>query len=109
MSTSLPVDAVPSVETLEETAHASLLRRLLKNPTGLVSMVFLALVLLVAIFAPWLAPQDPNRASALDILASPSSEHWLGTDGSGHDILSRLIVATRSAWRQRWSRSWWPR
>ena len=97
MSTSLPVDAVPSVETLEETAHASLLRRLLKNPTGLVSMVFLALVLLVAIFAPWLAPQDPNRASALDILASPSSEHWLGTDGSGHDILSRLIVATRTS------------
>ena len=97
MSTSIPVDAVPSVETLEETAHASLLRRLLKNPTGLVSMVFLALVLLVAIFAPWLAPQDPNRASALDILASPSSEHWLGTDGSGHDILSRLIVATRTS------------
>ena len=97
MSTSLPVDAVPSVETLEETAHASLLRRLLKNPTGVVSMVFLALVLLVAIFAPWLAPQDPNRASALDILASPSSEHWLGTDGSGHDILSRLIVATRTS------------
>ena len=60
-------------------------------------MVFLALVLLVAIFAPWLAPHDPNRASALDILASPSSEHWLGADGSGHDIFSRLIVATRTS------------
>jgi len=60
MSVSLPVGNVPGVETLEETAHASLLRRLLKNPTGLVSMAFLALVLLVAIFAPWLAPHDPN-------------------------------------------------
>ena len=78
MSTSLPVDAVPSVATLEETAHASLLRRLLKNPTGVVSMVFLVLVLLVAIFAPWLAPHDPNRASALDILASPSSDALAG-------------------------------
>ena len=63
----------------------------------MVSLVFLVLVLLVAIFAPWLAPQDPNRASALDILASPSSEHWLGADGSGHDIFSRLIVATRTS------------
>ena len=97
MSVSMPVDAVPGVETLEESAHASLLRRLLKNPTGLISMVFLALVLLVAIFAPWLAPHDPNRASALDILASPSSEHWLGADGSGHDIFSRLILATRTS------------
>ena len=95
MSTSLPVDAVPSVETLEETAHASLFRRLLKNPTGLVSLVFLALVLLVAIFAPCWRPSDPNRASALDILASPSSEHSLGADSSGHDVLSRLLVATR--------------
>ena len=92
MSTSLPVDAVPSVATLEETAHASLFRRLLKNPTGVVSMAFLALVLLVAIFAPWLAPHDPNRASALDILASPSSEHWLGADGSGP---RHLLAAAR--------------
>ena len=58
MSTSLPVDAVPSVATLEETAHASLLRRLLKNPTGAISLAFLVLVLLVAIFAPWLAPHE---------------------------------------------------
>ena len=97
MSASLPVDAVPSVETLEETAHASLFRRLLKNPTGVVSLVFLVLVVLVAIFAPWLAPHDPNRASALDILAGPSSDHWLGADGSGHDIWSRLLVATRTS------------
>ena len=75
----------------------------------MISLVFLVLVLLVAIFAPWLAPHDPNRASALDILASPSSEHWLGADGSGHDIFSRLIFATRTAWRRRWSRSWSPR
>ena len=54
-------------------------------------------MLLVAIFAPLLAPHDPNRASAPDVLASPSSEHWLGADGSGHDILSRLLVATRSS------------
>ena len=42
MSTSMPVGAVPGVETLEETAHASLFRRLLKNPTGVVSLAFLA-------------------------------------------------------------------
>ena len=42
-----------------------------------------------------LAPHDPNRAAALDILAPPSGDHCLGADGSGHDIWSRLLFATR--------------
>jgi peptide/nickel transport system permease protein len=91
----VPADAVPDVHTLEEAARTSLLRRLLKNPVGLISLGYLAFIVLVAILAPAIAPQDPNLASANDILAPPSSEHWLGADGSGRDILSRLIVATR--------------
>jgi peptide/nickel transport system permease protein len=95
MSTSVPVDAVPDQAALEESAHASLLRRLFKNPTGLVSLLFLALVVVAAVLAPVLAPKDPNRASANDILTGPSGAHWLGADGSGHDIFSRLLFATR--------------
>jgi len=95
MTTSVPVDAVPDVATLEETAHASLFRRLLKNPTGVGSLSFLLLLAVVAILAPVLATDDPNRASALDILTGPSGNHLLGADGSGHDIFSRLLFATR--------------
>ena len=95
MSTSVPAGAVPDVATLEETANASLFRRLLTNPTGVVSLAFLVLLAVVAVIAPWLATDDPNRASALDILTGPSGAHWLGADGSGHDIFSRLLFATR--------------
>ena len=95
MTTSVPVDAVPDVATLEETANASLFRRLLKNPTGVGSLSFLLLLAVVAVLAPVLATDDPNRASALDILTGPSGNHLLGADGSGHDIFSRLLFATR--------------
>ena len=81
--------------TLERAARARLWRRLLKNPTGLVSFVFLVLVVLSAVFAPLLAPHDPNTASAYDTLGGPSGAHWLGNDSSGHDVLSRLLFATR--------------
>jgi peptide/nickel transport system permease protein len=96
MSTAtLPPQTVPSVAALEETAHASLSRRLLKNPTGIIAFGFLVLVALAGLFAPVLAPHDPNQASANDILARPGGHFLLGADGSGHDILSRLLYAIR--------------
>jgi ABC-type dipeptide/oligopeptide/nickel transport system ATPase component/ABC-type dipeptide/oligopeptide/nickel transport system permease subunit len=89
----LPPDAVPDVHTLEQTANASLFRRMLKNPTGVASLAFLLILVLVGIFANVLAPHDPNAANAVHILEKPSGTYLLGTDGSGHDILSRLLVA----------------
>jgi peptide/nickel transport system permease protein len=59
-------------------------------------IVILALVL-VAILAPFLAPYDPNAVDLSNTLAPPSSEHLLGTDASGRDILSRLIYGTRTS------------
>ena len=72
-----------------------LVRRLLRNPTGLFSVVFLALVAVVAVLSNALAPADPNHAS-LKVLQPPGTPGFpLGSDGSGQDILSRLIVGTR--------------
>jgi peptide/nickel transport system permease protein len=59
-------------------------------------IVILTLVL-VAILAPLLAPYDPNAVDLGNTLAPPSSEHLLGTDASGRDILSRLIYGTRTS------------
>ena len=49
----------------------------------------------VAIFAPWIAPQNPNEVHLLNSSSGPSSSHWLGADSSGRDILSRLIYGAR--------------
>lgn len=49
----------------------------------------------VALAAPLLAPFDPNQQDLTNVLAPPSSEHWLGTDSVGRDSLSRLIYAGR--------------
>jgi ABC-type dipeptide/oligopeptide/nickel transport system ATPase component/ABC-type dipeptide/oligopeptide/nickel transport system permease subunit len=76
-------------------ARVALLRRLLRNPTGLVASGFLAVVALVAVAGSALAPYDPATASFDLILAPPSSEHWLGGDSAGRDVLSRLLVATQ--------------
>ncbi|MCZ6726412.1 MAG: ABC transporter permease [Acidobacteria bacterium] len=54
-----------------------------------------ATVLVVALLAPWLAPQDPNHQALENRLESPSGAHWLGLDELGRDILSRLIMGAR--------------
>ena len=71
-------------------------RALLKNPFAVVSMFFLAIVLFVGLFCPWLAPYGPNATQLDAINAAPFSPgHILGADASGRDILSRLLWGTR--------------
>ncbi|MDQ4132590.1 MAG: ABC transporter permease [Actinomycetota bacterium] len=69
-------------------------RYLRGSPLLLAGTVMLSLLLLVALLAPLLAPYDPRDIRA-DPYLSPSSSHLLGTDGSGHDVLSRVIWGTR--------------
>jgi peptide/nickel transport system permease protein len=64
---------------------------------GVVAAAVLVLLFLMAIFAPLLTPHDPNQVSLGEAYASPSSAHWLGTDATGRDIVSRLIVGSRTA------------
>ena len=52
-------------------------------------------ILLVAIFAPYLAPQDPFDGNMRNVLQPPSAEHLLGTDKLGRDTLSRIIAGTQ--------------
>jgi len=66
-----------------------------QNRIAWVGLVLLALILLVAIFAPWLAPYDPLEQNIVVRLEPPSGEFWLGTDSYGRDVLSRLIYGAR--------------
>lgn len=58
---------------------------------AMLALAWLALLVIVAIAAPWLAPYSPTAQNVNDMLAVPSAAHWLGTDDLGRDILSRLI------------------
>ena len=79
------------------------LSALAHRPTAVVSAVFLLLLALMAIFAPWLAPHDPLEQNPAAILQPPfwadggSTEYLLGTDELGRDLLSRLMVGARTA------------
>jgi ABC-type dipeptide/oligopeptide/nickel transport system ATPase component/ABC-type dipeptide/oligopeptide/nickel transport system permease subunit len=69
--------------------------RLLTRPAGVVSLAILLILVLVAIFAPLLAPYNPNTVVYSLTKALPSAAHPLGGDSAGRDVLSRLIYGTR--------------
>ncbi|WP_306840663.1 dipeptide/oligopeptide/nickel ABC transporter permease/ATP-binding protein [Paenarthrobacter nicotinovorans] len=83
-------------KTTKRAIRTSLLGSLLANPLAVASLTVIVLMVLVAVFGPFLAPYDPRVASAADVLASPSQQHLLGADSAGRDILARLIWGARS-------------
>jgi peptide/nickel transport system permease protein len=91
-STALPVRVAPRRSEWER-ARTSLLR----NRLALVSGAILLVVIFGAIFAPVLAPHDPNDVDVLNVLQAPSlaSAYPLGTDRLGQDILSRILHGAR--------------
>jgi peptide/nickel transport system permease protein len=58
-------------------------------------VVIVAVLVLSAIFAPWIAPYSPYDLDVTVMLGGPSSAHWLGTDEPGQDVLSRTIFAAQ--------------
>lgn len=64
------------------------------NPVTLLAMSLFALIVLTAIFGPYVVPYDP-MASTAQALKPPSWQHWFGTDHLGRDVFSRVVVATR--------------
>ncbi|MFK0206392.1 dipeptide/oligopeptide/nickel ABC transporter permease/ATP-binding protein [Agrobacterium sp. NPDC090283] len=74
----------------------SYLRSTLANPLGMAATIVLCLVVIVAIFAPLLAPNDPTYVTIFKVNGVPGDGYLLGGDGSGRDILSRLIYGARN-------------
>jgi peptide/nickel transport system permease protein len=79
------------VHKLIETIIAFIKRNRLAAVGGLIIVVFVV----VGIFAPLISPYDPYEIDITNTLSKPSAEHWLGTDYSGRDILSRIIYGSR--------------
>jgi peptide/nickel transport system permease protein len=73
----------------------SLFKRLMRSPLAATGGLVALLILAVALLAPLIAPYDPNLQDTVNRLMPPSAAHWLGTDGFGRDMLSRLIYGAR--------------
>jgi peptide/nickel transport system permease protein len=71
------------------------LRRFTKHRAAMVSAGVLTLLVLVAIFAPIVAPYPPDKIDSSNLYAASSSQHWMGTDGLGRDVFSRVLHAGR--------------
>jgi len=70
-------------------------RRLARNELTVAGAIILAVVMIAAIFAPYLSPHDPLGMSPSQLLQPPSREYLMGTDELGRDVLSRVIWGAR--------------
>lgn len=78
----------------QESYARMVLRRFCRHKLAVAGAVFLTIVVLCALLAPWIAPYDPVQIQDA-FGAAPSAKYLLGTDQSGRDVLSRLIYASR--------------
>jgi peptide/nickel transport system permease protein len=83
---------------VEVTSFRGFWNSFIRSRMGIVGLIMVIVSVAMAVFAPWVAPYDPKapvRVTIDDIYASPSSEHMLGTDDAGKDVLSNFIFGAR--------------
>ncbi len=71
--------------------------RLRRRKGALAGLAVVVAFIILALFAPWIAPHDPIAASWAAIRKGPSAQYWFGTDEIGRDVLSRVIWGTRAS------------
>lgn len=86
-----PMSEIGEAETWKDQVK-TLIRQ---NKLAAASAVLIFLIILAAVFAPFVAPYDHLAQSLTDRLQTPSMAHWLGTDELGRDVLSRIIFGAR--------------
>lgn len=84
-----------TVSTVSLAAITTKRRRKRPKPLLVASVVILAVMVLAAVFAPLLAPYNPDQTDLLNTLADPSLAHLMGTDATGRDTFSRLLYGAR--------------
>src|SRR6187549_1211839 len=89
----LAIDVLPP----ESSPGRRAMRRLHARPSAMVGLGVVVFFVLLAIFAPWIAPHDPIATSWTAIRKAPSAAHWFGTDEIGRDVLSRVIYGARAS------------
>jgi peptide/nickel transport system permease protein len=87
----------PSGPVAIETPARRAMRQFARRPAAVFGAAVLLLVLVLALFAPWLAPYDPLATSWSAVRKAPSAVHWFGTDEVGRDLLARVIWGARAS------------
>jgi peptide/nickel transport system permease protein len=87
----------PTLLPAQPTALQTFVHILTAKPGTAVAMGLILLFVVVAVFAPFIAPYDPLTQSMVKINQLPSAQHWLGTDQFGRDVLSRIIFGSRNS------------
>ncbi len=100
--TGAPLAPRPSDATPGESLWRGAFRRLRRNPMAIIGVCIMAVFVLVAVFAPLLAPYEPaskewTELSTLSFVQGSTSEHWLGIDRFGSDMLTQLIYGARQS------------
>lgn len=72
-----------------------MIKKALSNPLALAGFIIILTIFLLAMLAPVISPYDPDEINVKAILLSPSWSHWMGTDGLGRDVLSRMLHGGR--------------
>jgi len=96
MAAVLPVTTAPAPRA-EAGALRVAWRRLRRRRSAMIGLTVIAIFIVCALFAPWLAPFDPIETSWSAVRQAPSHAHWFGTDDIGRDVLSRVIWGTRAS------------
>jgi peptide/nickel transport system permease protein len=84
-------------DQIEVTPRRKAWRRLLRRGGALFGLAVVLFFVVIAMFAPWLAPHDPLATSWSAVRAAPSGAHLFGADELGRDVLSRIIWGTRAS------------
>ena len=89
-------DQMTSIPPAERVTALSRVREIVtSSPLVFIAAVILAIIVLSALFAPWVVPHDPVRLTPSVRLKPPSETYWLGTDAFGRDLFSRIIYGGR--------------
>ncbi|MCC8045955.1 MAG: ABC transporter permease [Clostridiales bacterium] len=85
----------PKTKVKKESQLLGVLRRLKKNKLAMLGGVILIIIVLAAIFAPFLTPYTYEEMDYANVLSGPSRQHLCGTDNLGRDLLTRMLYGAR--------------
>ncbi len=95
VNTETPIVIKQTMNLPKQSKFKDFLSILIVNKAAMVGAIIILFYILIGLFAPLLAPYDPYKIILEDKLLPPSSDHWMGTDDKGRDILSRILYGSR--------------